>query len=410
MKSLHLLAAALAAGVGISAAGWAATGNLGDPAAALEIAEWVKGGPVDLAAGKGKKMFVVEFWATWCPPCRTSIPHLTELQKKFKDKDVVFIGVSDEKPAVVKPFVEKQGDKMDYVVAIDKEKKTSAGYMQAYGINGIPHAFVVDKEGRIVWQGHPMAELEETLQQLIDGKYDMAVAKKKAEVQKLMEEFYEVAADDAQKARADELAKQLTALDKELGGLTPGRKFDPEEVRKQIQFSTIMREYSQALMTGKDDATLAELEKKATPLKPEGFEFADYRENIRLQTTFREYLRLAQREGNAEKLADLAAKLSAVKTKNPMMLNEIAWTLLTDEKIKQRDVALACKLAKAAYDACEGKEPSIVDTYARALFDTGKVTEAIEYQKKAIELADDKDMKDSLTATLKTYQEKAAKN
>jgi hypothetical protein len=109
-------------------------------------------------------------------------------------------------------------------------------------------------------------------------------------------------------------------------------------------------------------------------------------------------------------LADLAAKLSSAKSKNPTMLNQIAWTLLTDEAIKQRDLALAARFAKAAYDACEGKEASIVDTYARALFDNGKVSEAIEYQKKAIDLADDKEMKDSLTATLKTYQEKAGKH
>ena len=70
----------------------------------------------------------------------------------------------------------------------NKERKTSAGYMQAFGVNGIPHAFVVDKQGRIVWQGHPMAELDETIQQILDGKYDMAIAKRKAEAQKLMEE------------------------------------------------------------------------------------------------------------------------------------------------------------------------------------------------------------------------------
>ena len=72
----------------------AVSAELGDPAAPLQIAEWVKGKPVDLAADKGKKIFVVEFWATWCGPCRASIPHLTEMQKKFKDKNVVFIGVS----------------------------------------------------------------------------------------------------------------------------------------------------------------------------------------------------------------------------------------------------------------------------------------------------------------------------
>src|SRR5262245_40618322 len=93
--------------------------ELGDPATPLDIQEWVKGTPVALAAGRGKTIHLVQFSATWCPPCRASIPHLTELQKKFKDKGVVFIGVSDEASDVVKKFVEKMGDKMDYTVAID---------------------------------------------------------------------------------------------------------------------------------------------------------------------------------------------------------------------------------------------------------------------------------------------------
>lgn len=409
MKTFSALATALAVGWFAHAADEAPRGNLGDPAPALEIAEWVKGGPVDLAAGKGKKIFVVEFWATWCPPCRTSIPHLTELQKKYKGDGVVFIGVSDEKPGVVKPFVEKQGEKMEYVVAIDKDRKTSAGYMKAFGINGIPHAFVVDKEGRIVWQGHPMAELDETIGQILAGKYDMSKAKKRAEAQTLLEEYYEVAADDSQKDRAEELEKKLVALDTEIGGIVSGEKFDPKEVRNQIRFSQAMREYGQAIMAGKDDASLAELEKKAEPFKPAGFEFGEYREQLQASVVFREYMQLAQGDGEAEKLAEAAAKLGGLKTKNPGILNQIAWTLLTDEKIKQRDLGLASKLAKAAYDATEGKDASIVDTYARALFETGKVSEAIEHAKKAIELCDDEAMKTDFAANLKKYQEKAAK-
>ena len=88
-KSL-LLGAALILGVAMSST----AAKLGDPAAPLSIKEWVKGKPVDVK--DGKNIYVVEFWATWCGPCRTSIPHLTELQKKFKDKGVVFVGVSDE--------------------------------------------------------------------------------------------------------------------------------------------------------------------------------------------------------------------------------------------------------------------------------------------------------------------------
>ena len=56
----------------------------GDAAPPIEITKWLRGEAVDLQKAREKKVVVVEFWATWCPPCRTSIPHLTELQKKYK--------------------------------------------------------------------------------------------------------------------------------------------------------------------------------------------------------------------------------------------------------------------------------------------------------------------------------------
>src|SRR5688572_4620680 len=116
--------------------------DLGDPAPEIKIAKWVKGEPTQITDNE-KGIYVVEFWATWCPPCRTSIPHLTEIQNRFKDKNVTIIGVTDEKENVVNPFVKKMGAQMDYRVAIDEEGETAKGYMQAFGIGGIPHAFIV---------------------------------------------------------------------------------------------------------------------------------------------------------------------------------------------------------------------------------------------------------------------------
>ena len=110
---------------------------------------------------KGKPA-VVEFWATWCPPCRKSIPHLNELNKKFKDKGLVIIGVSDEDQKKVEDF--RKTTPMEYHVAIDKKGELS----QKFGIRGIPHAFIVGKDGKIIWEGHPMslkeADLEKALQ------------------------------------------------------------------------------------------------------------------------------------------------------------------------------------------------------------------------------------------------------
>lgn len=99
------------------------------------------------------KVIVLEFWATWCPPCRQSIPHLSKLQEKYKDK-VVVIGISNEEKSVVEKFFKAQTE-MKYRVAVDDEDKTNGIYMAGFGINGIPHAFII-KRGKILWHGHPM--------------------------------------------------------------------------------------------------------------------------------------------------------------------------------------------------------------------------------------------------------------
>lgn len=109
---------------------------------------------------KGKPT-LVEFWATWCPPCRTSIPHLNEIHKKFKDQGLVIVGISDEDKKTVEDFQKKLP--MDYTVALDEGGKVS----KEFGITGIPHAVLVGKDGKIIWTGHPMqlkdADIEKAL-------------------------------------------------------------------------------------------------------------------------------------------------------------------------------------------------------------------------------------------------------
>lgn len=80
---------------------------------------------------------------------------MTELAHKYKDS-IEFVGVTSETDkSVVEAFVNKMGDKMDYAVAMDREGTVNSNYMAAFGVSGIPHAFVVDTNGNVAWNGHP---------------------------------------------------------------------------------------------------------------------------------------------------------------------------------------------------------------------------------------------------------------
>ncbi len=107
--------------------------SLGGPAPKITGLTWIKGGPVEIKKGT---VYVVEFWATWCPPCRYTIPHLTELQKKYKDKSVTVIGISNEPVSTVQPFVKAKAENMDYNVAVDTDGVASNNYMRAFGETG----------------------------------------------------------------------------------------------------------------------------------------------------------------------------------------------------------------------------------------------------------------------------------
>jgi thiol-disulfide isomerase/thioredoxin len=158
-----------------------ATLKVGDKAPPVAVEKWVKGTPVK--SFESGRTYVVEFWSTWCGPCIAVMPHVSELQAKYKDK-VTFIGVniweddeySDTTFPKVEKFVEKQGDKMAYTVAYDgKAKATDTAYMKAALRNGIPSAFIVNGEGKVAWIGHP-GRIDEPLEQVVAGKFDMKAA------------------------------------------------------------------------------------------------------------------------------------------------------------------------------------------------------------------------------------------
>ena len=158
MTSLVLLLGAISA-YGADEFGWR---KVGEKAPEVNI-DVLYGDAVKLSEGVGKHVYIVEFWATWCGPCKFSIPHLSKLQEKYRDDGLVIVGISDESEDLVRPYVDGFGEPIRYSIAIDRVNTTHSRYLQGFGVNGIPISFVVDVQGRVVWYGHPSSEFLEKL-------------------------------------------------------------------------------------------------------------------------------------------------------------------------------------------------------------------------------------------------------
>ena len=169
----------------ISASAFAQSLSLGDAMPTIgDDANWLKGSPV--SAWEKGEIYVLDFWATWCGPCIASIPHVNELSQKHADDGVNVIGMAIWPRQGMTPtdqFVEEKGDKMSYGIAEDVDGKLAERYMRATGSNGIPTIMIVNREGQLVWKGHPMGGFDEALEAVIDGTFDLEAAKKQAAIE-----------------------------------------------------------------------------------------------------------------------------------------------------------------------------------------------------------------------------------
>jgi thiol-disulfide isomerase/thioredoxin len=355
--SIRTLIASFAAVLALQAAAPAQTLELGDKAPPLKVAAFLQGEPVT-EFHKGK-VYVVEFWATWCGPCIQSIPHINDLSKKYKDQGLTVIGVDilENDPPKVEAFLEKMKADMTYTVARDLLAADDEGgrsgfmlnnWMQPAGLRGIPSAFVIDREGRIAWVGHPM-EMDEPLAQVMAGTWDLEKAR-------------------AQAVRQRELETKLQAFTERL----------------------------QAAFGKQDFAAALSIVDEMIALDPSfAKDYAPLRLDVMLRTKDLDAAYAYARALGEGVLADEAQGLATV-----------AWMIVDPKRkdLARRDLDLAQKLAERADTLAEGKEPAIKDTLARVQFHRGDFQKAIELQTAAIALASDPRTKAQLSGVLEEYK------
>ena len=130
------------------------------PAPAIEVSEWISGKPEEENGFSGKNV-ILEFWGTHCGPCIAAIPHLNELVATYGSRDTLFVSLTHEEPHIIERFLEKRPIKGG--VAIDREDAT----FNAYGIQSIPHTFLIDSQGLLRWHGHPTSFTAELLEEFL---------------------------------------------------------------------------------------------------------------------------------------------------------------------------------------------------------------------------------------------------
>ena len=106
------------------------------------------------------KVVLVNFWATWCPPCRKEMPDLNTLYQRFKDQGFVILAISDEEADKVKPFIAERN--ISYPVMLDPGRKVN----ELFQVDGIPKSFVYDREGKLVAQSIDMRTQKQFLDML----------------------------------------------------------------------------------------------------------------------------------------------------------------------------------------------------------------------------------------------------
>lgn len=368
--------------------------------------KWIQGEPV--TRFDKDKIYIVECWATWCPPCVESIPHLNELSRKFDGKIIIIgQGVWEEEEQTVRDFVKEQGEDMRYRVAFSggRDSDFTRSWLKPAGVKGIPQAFVI-QDNKIVWMPHPVEMTEDILQMLVNGTFTLAAAEAASPIKKMneaealmqdnkmaeaMEKLDQVLAKDPGSAQANYM--KAAVLEKQ------GKQEELLEFAKQLYEKYPQRGrdiYYEQLLRQKHYNILLDLTEKDLARKPE-----DVRVII---TRYNAYMAM----GNQQAAVDMINR--AAVTNNIQVLSVLT-TLEAYNPDIPAEPALKAAMLKAGYKGLSISPTNfqLMLTVARKEWETNKTAAKAVVSKSAAAIRNDPKQKQYVAVTNK-LEESLAKD
>lgn len=141
--------------------------KVGEKVPDLVITDYIQNTPSD--KNFNNKFKIVEFWATWCGPCLAAVPHINELQNKYKDnKNLVFISISDETPEKIKKTLDKI--RFETIVVSDQSQKSHKSLIMKGESYSIPQTILIDNQNIVRWIGYPNLLNHEVIDNFLSGQ------------------------------------------------------------------------------------------------------------------------------------------------------------------------------------------------------------------------------------------------
>jgi thiol-disulfide isomerase/thioredoxin len=404
--------------------------TIGSTAPAISVEHWISDGegkfkPVEKF--EDGKVYVVEFWATWCGPCISSMPHLAELQTTYAEKGVQIISISDEDLETVEGFLKRpvrgargpkaaKGDSEEdskekapakpvtyakltsaYCLTTDPDGSVKTDYMDAAGQNGIPTSFIVGKSGLIEWIGHPMS-MDEPLEKIVSDEWDrdafLETFRKEQERDLVMAKLRA----KMQRGDAEGALEVLAAAKKAAEG-----DEETQAMYGQLEFrlkATFAMQKIQAGETKEGLADLDELMKTATPAEQQQLKMVKLNAMLSAEML--------------DEAAGMLTKIADEKETSPEILNQLAWGIYELAQDEEKEVSEPLmKAATAAAEKAVKAEPKnsmLLDTLAHLVHLQGDLDRAIELQTEATANLDEasSDAKKEIEGFLEELKEEKA--